>query len=362
MENFSFEKYDFTEIVSRLDILKMRLGEADKNMVDIIIDTFNTIKLNTKHWDDACVFTKKKYAKILLNCIAHIDSNDFRITFNGIILSVYAFYEESKYWSDDHTFSITDPGINFARLVASVNSTDVYNGLIPEFDSIKDEVYRETVRSKVNNETFQKIYDEVNDRDNVLKEVGTLSSYLESKTQLVEALDKKISELRTEYNFVGLYKGFEDLFKRKAAAKKDSLKFVYMLSGFLILVPFLIVLSALVIQVFYFLNTENYLTLLKFIGLPLISIEIFLLYCFRLKYAEVKSIDAQLLQLELRMSLCQFVESYSTFAAEIHKDNPNLLSSFESIVFSPIVANESDIPPLIDGANQLVELVSKVRK
>jgi len=62
------------------------------------------------------------------------------------------------------------------------------------------------------------------------------------------------------------------------------------------------------------------------------------------------------------MSLCQFIEAYSKFETEINRDGSSLLSNFEALVFSLIVAKESDIPPLIDGVNQMADLISKIRK
>jgi len=113
--------------------------------------------------------------------------------------------------------------------------------------------------------------------NNIDQRISGLDNLLNNKTQLIEALDGKISKLRTECNFVALYSRFHNV-------------------------------------------------------------------------------------LELRISLCQFIDAYSKFEIEINRDGSALLSNFEALVFSLIVAKESDIPPLIDGVNQIADLISKIRK
>lgn len=146
-----------------------------------------------------------------------------------------------------------------------------------EFVEVKLKIDHEVLRFRVKNENFQMLFDRALSRNNIDQRISDLDNLLNNKTQLIEAMDGKISKLRTEYNFVALYSGFQNV-------------------------------------------------------------------------------------LELRMSLCQFIEAYSKFETEINRDSSALLSNFEALVFSLIVAKESDIPPLIDGVNQIADLISKIRK
>lgn len=359
MDNFSFSMIDFGALISEVTLMGTRANEEESEAINVLTDCFVSIKNNIEYWEAHCLFTKTKYGKHLLNAMEHIKSKDIGSNIKTMLMSVFAFYEECRYWSNDSHFNTNDLGVNYQRLISLSRRHEVYrNSLESLFDDIKIEVPRETIRHKVKDDAFSKIFNEVNDRDYILNKVGNLGALIESKTELVEALDKKISELRTEYNFIGLYKGFRNVYDKKEIARKNAVKFSYLLGAALISVPFLVIVLGMYMQYKELLD----LILLQFIAIPVISAEVFLFYYFRLKYLEVKSFDAQLLQLDLRMALCQFVESYSKFAVEIRKESPDILSNFEALVFSPIVAKESDIPPLVDGASQLIELLSKVRK
>jgi len=65
----------------------------------------------------------------------------------------------------------------------------------------------------------------------------------------------------------------------------------------------------------------------------------------------MKNIIAQMMQLELRMALCQFIHN--------HADD---YEKFENIIFSPLVSSDDKIPTTFDGMEQLAKLVSEFRK
>lgn len=97
-------------------------------------------------------------------------------------------------------------------------------------------------------------------------------------------------------------------------------------------------------------------------AIPLISIELILLYFFRIKLQEARAVSAQILQINYRKSLCQFIQEYSTYSKEMNSESPGLLEKFESVVFSPIVVNENDIPSSFDGVSQIADLLRSLQK
>jgi hypothetical protein len=94
---------------------------------------------------------------------------------------------------------------------------------------------------------------------------------------------------------------------------------------------------------------------------PLLTLELILLYFFRVILSNYRGLQTQLLQLDLRVSLCQFIQNYSEYAAKIKKTDAAALERFESIVFSAVTSNAETMPTTFDGVEQLSKLVSSFR-
>jgi hypothetical protein len=94
---------------------------------------------------------------------------------------------------------------------------------------------------------------------------------------------------------------------------------------------------------------------------PLLALELILLYFFRVVLSNFRGLQAQLLQLNLRVSLCQFIQSYSEYSSKIKKTDASALERFEAIVFSAVTSNADKMPATFDGVEQLAKLVSSLR-
>ena len=92
-----------------------------------------------------------------------------------------------------------------------------------------------------------------------------------------------------------------------------------------------------------------------------IALEVILLYFFRVVLSQFRSVKGQLLQLDLRVALCQFIQSYAEYSASIKAQDGNALAKFEALIFSGLVTDESGIPSTFDGAEQIANLIRSVR-
>ena len=170
----------------------------------------------------------------------------------------------------------------------------------------------------------------------------------------VNALAEKLETYETAFNFVGLYSGFKSLRTTKVSERKWNFVFLLLL-GFLLLLP-------VVVKFISLLNITSK-SEPDIIGLAaLAGLELLLLYFFRVALQNFRSIKAQLLQIDLRMTLCQFVQSYAEYSKSAPSGSAGLLERFEQVVFSGIVNDESAIPSTFDGLDKLAELVGKIRK
>lgn len=181
------------------------------------------------------------------------------------------------------------------------------------------------------------------------------NSEIQEKKLSVDVLKKNLDEYKTAFSFVGLNKGFEEL----ANKKYIELRYTFI---FLIFMGVLI-LSPLVYQFFEVSNLAsergflfNFASLL-----PLISIELVLIYFFRIILINHRSIKTQILQLELRQTLCKFIQSYVDYSKKIKVDDASALEKFENLIFSAVLSDSDKIPSTFDGVEQISNFIKSIK-
>ena len=186
---------------------------------------------------------------------------------------------------------------------------------------------------------------------------GKWDKEIAAKVAETEGLQDAIDRLQTKYNFVGLVKGFEILVVRKQSESTKAFVAILILGG--------IMLLPVCVQLWFVLRNiesiEVHRATLVYSLPPLLALELILLYFFRVVLANYRDLKAQLLQLDLRVSLCQFIQSYSEYSTKIKKLDSTALDRFESIVFSAVTSSAEKMPSTFDGLEQLSKLVSSLR-
>ena len=185
-------------------------------------------------------------------------------------------------------------------------------------------------------------------REEVQKALDKLQIVLSEKLEEAERLKQCLDSYQTAFNFVGLSKGFENLLDKKRSAKKWTLSFLSALG--------IIVIAPLIFELWYFIQ-GNDVTWQKM--LPVITLELILIYFFRVILNNYQSLQAQIIQIELRQALCQFIQSYAEYAKKIKKDDTGSLEKFESLIFSSILAHSDKIPGTFDGLESLTSLIKE---
>lgn len=180
---------------------------------------------------------------------------------------------------------------------------------------------------------------------------------LAAKTAELDGLRGKLEQLKTSYNFVGLVKGFEDIFQAKKWERRRS--FVAMLLlGLGMLAPIALQMW-LIAQ--HLPELESKRSLLVYALPPLLTAEVVLFYFFRAALINYRAISSQMLQLSLRISLCQFIQSYVDYAKDLKGKDSSALQNFEAIVFSPLSAHMDSMPSTFDGIEHLAKIVANLR-
>lgn len=181
---------------------------------------------------------------------------------------------------------------------------------------------------------------------------GEFEKSLDEREKRVEALQRILESYEDAFNFVGLYDGFRGLRKQKNFDSFMNLALLWAIALGIAALPLSKVISEIMGRTSD-LSLGGYLT---FLGLELI-----LIFFFRVCLHNYKSVKAQLLQIDLRMTLCQFVQSYATYAKEIRSGDKDLLLQFEKVVFSGIVTSEDAIPSTFDGLEKIAELIKALK-
>lgn len=176
---------------------------------------------------------------------------------------------------------------------------------------------------------------------------------LSQREERVNALADKLKGYENAYNFVGLYQGFSNLKDDKVGERESTFKFLIFLGVCLVLMPFLKLVGVIG-------HNDNLIKEAFSFG-ALFAFELIVIYFFRIALQNYRSIKAQLLQIDLRMTLCQFINSYVEFASDARKSDKELLNKFEQIIFSGIVTEDSGIPSTFDGLEQVAKIVESLK-
>lgn len=180
---------------------------------------------------------------------------------------------------------------------------------------------------------------------------------LVKRENYLNALKDNLSKVTSSYNFAGLSEGFQNLKKTKENERNYSFWPMLLLGFLMIVLPLLeiIVIFCKIELIDAHLNT------LIFIVPTIFVIEFILIYFFRVVLVQFRSVKTQLLQIDLRITICQFIEGYGSFMAEYREKDPTVLAKFEALIFSSLVTDGAEIPSTFDGADQLAGLIRSIR-
>lgn len=250
---------------------------------------------------------------------------------------------------NDNTWNVTNGAYTPAfSWIVDIMPYDIYRTFISSSD-LQD---AKELISNINTER-EKLKSEV---ENIISLAGDSIEYLDAVRQEAKDLEERLTNVKREGNFKLLAKAFSALRKNKNSEVKYAQLRMWAFVGLLISLP---------IASFWYsqhkLNNADLLTLVKCI--PIISLEILFFYFMRLFYIEVKSLKSQLVQIDLRLNLCEFIYDYIETRGKTHSDKVNdSWKAFESLIFSPIQPNEDKIPSMMDGTDALADLAGKILK
>lgn len=185
----------------------------------------------------------------------------------------------------------------------------------------------------------------------ILPELDAKLATAENLMKQTETHIDNLGVLKNDYNIIVLKSGFDHIKKVKEQEKKKLQIRYYILIACIISV---LLVPAQSMNHWYGITDDVNSWLIFMPHIIKLAIEIFLIYLFRLNYLEYKSILAQILQIDLRSSLCQFIVNYLNQTENIK--GSHALEMFEKLIFSNLQINEEQIPSALDGLDQFTNL------
>ncbi|MBN3083347.1 hypothetical protein H4F49_22305 [Pectobacterium polaris] len=301
-----------------------------------------------KDWDKYTSFNKGDFSKDLTELLTDggVDDVELNLMFASLFrfLMEYCFKKESEVDEDLSNvkfFAMQERGRFTGRALTRI---DFSINILP-FILMREKYHSGDVKSFIK---------AVETEGSMTELMTSWDKKIEAQTKKVEALSTILKGQEIAYNFVGLSKAFNNLLIIKRVESRNALAYVIILAT-LALLP-------LVSEFFYFLSIkegtsidQSKLVLL----IPAVSITVIMIYYFRVSLSNFQSIKSQVVQIELRKSLCTFIQSYSDYAEDM-KDKESL-RKFENVIFSNIMPSEDKIPSTFDGIEQMAKLIESVK-
>lgn len=337
-------------------------------LINLIRDILPSFIDEPNFWDLNCQFSIARYSvKYLKNQIDELTNSFYRNMDEPKIQHIYAdffnFISEYQFRLEGNR----ELGHAFSEYLNFVDS----KGFSERFsDSIFLKIRFAILAMPVNiMRTNRGMISEAIKASQLISEWG---SSLEEQEERVNTLKAALDKYKTAFNFVGLYDGFSGLSDAKKIEKKRMSWIVFIL-GALIFVPFIFELCFIFkkeitesgnVQTVTYPNLaliQSSIEIVVVMAMIGLTSTLVLIYFFRIAIHNLTVIKSQILQIELRKTLCQFIQEYVKYAKDIKTKDNDPLSKFEDVIFSGIISNENKLPTTFDGVESIAQLMQSVR-
>lgn len=196
-----------------------------------------------------------------------------------------------------------------------------------------------------------------------LKETSDkIQKSVDEKLERVEQLSDTLENIKQGFNFVALSDGFSRMLNEKKASKKWILSLLFLIAVIISVIPvFKMIPACEMIPICKIFSDGGTNLTWQQIAISA-GLELVLIYFFRVVLFHYRTVQTQIMQLDLRLSLCQFIQSYAEYAKEIKTNDKDALDKFENLIFSSILSSDEKIPSTFDGLEQLNSLIKQFKQ
>lgn len=327
--------------------------EETKQRLETCRETINYIIKKPYLFDETCKYNIKHIGKSYISYLQNFTGSTDEI--NTIHAYCYRFLCELEFSMNKEELLDDEPEEIKKRIEISLTPNQLHTSQITYAAYLMPaHITRELIKHK-NIHSINNLEENFSKANNINEKIN---KELEDKIKEVELIKNKLDEYKTAFNFVGLHKGFDNLVSQKNNEKCHN--------SLLLTVLALLVIAPVAAASYYTISQLLKGTPISIDYLisaaPVLSLEIVLIYFFRIVLANNRSLKTQIMQLELRKSLCEFIQSYADYAKDIKTKDQGSLEKFENIIFSGIIAEPEKLPSTYDGLEQIGSLIKELRK
>lgn len=356
------------QILERERILKSNLSIEDYKIhfTQIILKKMSQ---SNDCWLSICPFNYHYIGESFEKRLNFLEKNSDSEILDDIFLMSIRFLQEAeltmrrqykhKLWNDDDTYeriwdwfkSLTNDDIHYNQrfqlnyiqndyslmLLNDYLGNKSFQAFLNHEENIK-KIEQQSITLKETSNKIQKNFDE------------EMQKSVDEKLEKVEQLSDTLEDLKQGFNFVALSDGFSRMLNEKKASKKWILSLLFLIA---------VIISA--IPAYKFFSDGGINLTWQQIAISA-GLELVLIYFFRVVLFHYRTVQTQIMQLDLRLSLCQFIQSYAEYAKEIKTNDKDALDKFENLIFSSILSSDEKIPSTFDGLEQLNSLIKQFKQ
>ena len=347
-DSIEYYKIHYTQIILE------KMSESDDCWLSICPFNYHYIG---KYFEERLNFLKNNWDSEILDDIFLISIRFLR----EAELTMRRQYKK-KLWNDDDIYEKIWNWFN------SLTNNDISPYDISQLNYIQNDYSLMLLNDYLGNKSFQAFlnYEEnikkIEQHSIVLKETSdNIQKSADEKLEDVKRLDDRLKNLKQGFNFVALSDGFSRMLNEKKKSKKWILLLLFFIAVIISAIPlFKIIPACETIPICKIFSDGTNLTWQQ-IAISA-GLELVLIYFFRVVLFHYRTVQTQIMQLDLRLSLCQFIQSYAEYAKEIKTNDKDALDKFENLIFSSILSSDEKIPSTFDGLEQLSSLIKQFKQ
>ncbi|MGP0947758.1 hypothetical protein ACJ8OM_09545 [Serratia sp. CY74008] len=323
--------------------------EFEQTKIEYTTSILESFINEDKKWDESTQFNIEKISDRLIE--TKITTSNQSRDIDAILCDCFRFFIERNISKNEN---FTPYYINLRSFVTA-NKNRLSDIAESEVDYALTNMPIDIIQHKFNDEDLLMMRTFINSQKDSEQYLAQWRAELDERKAEVEKLRSALDEQKNAFNFVGLYKGFDDLGIMKDKERKTATRILLAL-GLLTLLPI-----AIELWFIFFRGNDLKLTQALITLIPSTSLVLILIYYFRIALHDYKSIKTQVNQIELRKSLCKFIQNYAQYSVVIKKDDKSALEKFESIIFSNIAMTDEKLPSTFDGIESIANLIKSAK-
>ena len=367
-----------------VNLLKMRKERESRDSIEyhkihytqIILDK---ISESDDCWLSVCPFNYHYMGKSFEKRLNFLENNWDSEILDEIFLMSIRFLQEAeltmrrqyreKIWNDSDIYE------RIWDWFKSLKNDDITHNNISQLNYIQNDYSLMLLNDYLGNKSFQAFlnYEEnikkIEQQSTILQKTSdNIQESADKKLKEVKRLDDRLENLKQGFNFVALSDGFSRMLNEKKASKNLILLLLFFIAVIISVIPLF-----KIIPVFKMIPECEMIPICKIFsdgGTSLTwqqiaisaGLELVLIYFFRVILFHYRTVQTQIMQLDLRLSLCQFIQSYAEYAKEIKTNDKDALDKFENLIFSSILSSDEKIPSTFDGLEQLNSLIKQFKQ